>query len=65
MRGTILFRWPWRCTAHSGAIWIISLGCVLVFSTIDDQEVIYPCFFAFNFSGNVLVLLFILLWSLL
>jgi hypothetical protein len=27
-------------------------------SMIDDQEVIYPCIFAFNFLGNVLVLLF-------
>ncbi len=28
---------------------------------INDQEVIYPCLFAFNFSSNVLVLLFSML----
>jgi hypothetical protein len=28
------------------------------FFTIDDQEVVYPCLFAFNFSGNVLSLCF-------
>jgi hypothetical protein len=27
-------------------------------STINDREVIYPCLFAFNFAGNMLVLLF-------
>jgi hypothetical protein len=42
---------------HLGMIWIISLGNVLIFSMIDDQKVIYPCLFAFNFLGNVLVLL--------
>jgi hypothetical protein len=47
-----------RGTTHLGVIWIISLGNVPVFSTIDDQEVIYPCLFAFNFLSNVLVLLF-------
>jgi hypothetical protein len=31
--------------------------CAL-FSTIDDQEVIYPCLFAFNFLSNLLVLPF-------
>jgi hypothetical protein len=30
-------------------IWIISLGNVLVFSTIDDREVIYPCLFCIQF----------------
>jgi hypothetical protein len=29
-----------------------------MFSMIDNQKVIYPCFFLFNFLGNVLVLLF-------
>ncbi len=33
-------------------------GSVLVFSMIDDWEVIYPCLFVFNFSNGVLVLLF-------
>jgi hypothetical protein len=42
--------------AHSGVIWIISLKSVPVVSTIDDGEVIYPCLFAFNFLGNILVL---------
>jgi hypothetical protein len=41
---------------HGSAIWIILLS-VPIFSTIDDQEVIYPCFFAFNFSSNILILL--------
>jgi hypothetical protein len=59
MKDTILFRWPWRCMAHLGMmIWIVSLGSVLAFSIIDDQEVIYPCLFAFNFLSNVLVLPF-------
>jgi hypothetical protein len=44
--------------AHVGVIWIVSLRSVLIFSTIDDREVIYPCLFAFNFLGNVLILLF-------
>jgi hypothetical protein len=44
--------------AHLGMIWIISLKSVPIFSTIDDQEIIYPCFFAFNFLGNMLILLF-------
>ncbi len=58
MKGINLFQWLWRCMMHLGVIWIVSLGSVLVFSTIDDQEVIYPCLFAFNFSGNVLIFLF-------
>jgi hypothetical protein len=41
---------------HLGVIWIVSLGSVFVFSMTDDQEVIYLCLFAFNFSDNVLVL---------
>jgi hypothetical protein len=32
MRGTTLFRWPWRCMMHSSMIWIVSLGSVPVFS---------------------------------
>jgi hypothetical protein len=43
---------------HSDMIWIVSLGNVLVFSMIDDCEVIYFCLFVFKFSSNVLVLLF-------
>jgi hypothetical protein len=43
---------------HLSVIWIISLGNVFVFSTINNWEVIYPCFFAFNFSSNVLVFAF-------
>jgi hypothetical protein len=39
-------------------IWIVSLRSVHVFSIIDDQKDIYPCLFAFNFSSNMLVLLF-------
>jgi hypothetical protein len=31
---------------------------VFVFSMIDDQKVIYPYLFVFNFLGNMLVLLF-------
>jgi hypothetical protein len=39
-------------------IWIVSSKNVLVFSMIDDQEIIHPCLFVFNFSSNVLTLLF-------
>jgi hypothetical protein len=31
---------------------------VLVFSTIDNQKVIYLWFFAFDFSSSVLILFF-------
>jgi len=55
-RSTFLFWWTWRCTGHLGVIWIVSLGNVLMFSIIDNQEVIYPCLFTFNFSNNMLVL---------
>ncbi len=65
MRGTILFRWPCRCMAHLGMIWIVSSRGVFVFSTIGDREVIYPCLFTFNFSNNMLVLLFNVLQPLL
>jgi hypothetical protein len=58
MKGINLFWWPWRCTTHLGMIWIISLGSVFIFFMMDDQEVIYLCFFSFNFSGCVLILLF-------
>jgi len=43
---------------NSSVIWIVSLGNVFTFSKIDNQEVIYLCLFAFNFSGNMLILLF-------
>jgi len=33
----------------------ISLGNVFVFSTTNNQEIIYPCFFTFKFLGNMLV----------
>ncbi len=65
MKGTILFQWPWRCTAHLGVIWIVSSRSVLIFFMIDDRKVIYPCLFRFNFLGNVLVLFFNVLLSLL
>jgi hypothetical protein len=42
---------------HLGVIWIVSLGSVLVFCTIDDWEVIYPCIFIFNFLGDMLIFL--------
>jgi hypothetical protein len=38
-------------------IWIVSSGNVLIFSTINDQKVIYPCLFTFNFSNSVFILL--------
>ncbi len=57
-QGTILFWWPWRCTTHLSVIWIVSSGNVLVFSMIDNQEIIYPCFFAFKLLSNVLILIF-------
>jgi hypothetical protein len=40
-----------------GMTWIVSLGSLFVFSTIDNHDVIYSNFFAFNFLSNVLVLL--------
>jgi hypothetical protein len=43
---------------HPNVIWIVSSRNVLVFSTIDDYEVISPCLFVVNFSSNVFVLLF-------
>ncbi len=50
---------------HLGMIWIISLRNVLVFSTIDDQEVIILVFLYSIFSCNMLVLFFNLLQPLL
>jgi hypothetical protein len=58
MKGTNLFQWQWRCTMNPNMIWIISFRNMLIFSTIDDQEVIYPYLFPFNFSSNMLILLF-------
>jgi hypothetical protein len=58
IRGITLFQWPWRCTMHPNEICIVSSRNVLVFFTIDIQEVIYSCLFAFNFSRSKLVLLF-------
>jgi hypothetical protein len=58
VKGTTLFWWPWRCTMHPGVIWIISSWNVLVFFMIDYWEIINYCIFAFNFSSNVLVLVF-------
>jgi hypothetical protein len=40
---------------HLGMIWIVLLRNVLIFSMIDDQKVIDPCLFAFNFLGSMLV----------
>ncbi len=65
MKGTILFPWPWRCMVHPSMIWIISSKIMLVFFMIDNQEVICPYIFAFNFSDNVLILFSNLLWPLL
>ncbi len=57
MRGTTLFRWPWRCTTYASMIWIVSSKNVLVFSMIDNQKII--CLFAFNFSSSMLLLFFV------
>ncbi len=38
---------------HLGMKWIVSFGSAFVFSTIDNQEIIYPYIFAFNFSGSM------------
>jgi hypothetical protein len=35
--------------------------CAHLFSTIDDQKIIYSCFFAFNFSSNMLIFFFSML----
>jgi hypothetical protein len=40
---------------YSNMIWIISLGSVFVFFTIDNHEIIL---FTFNFLGNTLILFF-------
>ncbi len=48
---------------HLGVMWIVSSRSVLVFSTINDREIIYRCLFAFSFSGNVLVF-FLMCFSL-
>jgi hypothetical protein len=37
-------------------MWIISSRSVFIFSTINDEELIYVCSFAFNFSNNMLIL---------
>jgi hypothetical protein len=58
IRGTTLFRWPWRCTTHTILIWIVSSRSVFMFSMINNWEIICPCLFAFSFSNNVLILLF-------
>jgi hypothetical protein len=63
--GHHFIRWPWRCMAHPGMIWIVSLGSVPIFSTINKRKVICPCLLAFNFSCSMLILLFSLLWPLL
>jgi hypothetical protein len=39
-----------RGTTHLGMIWIVSSRNVLVFSTINNWEVIYSCLFAINFK---------------
>jgi hypothetical protein len=41
-----------------GVIWINSSRNVLVFSMKNNKKIIDPCLFAFNFSNNMLVLLF-------
>ncbi len=41
---------------HTSVIWIFSLRNVLIFSMIDDYEIIYLYLFAFNFLNNMLVL---------
>ncbi len=59
MRGTILFQWPMEMHGALGCDmdrFIKERACI--FSTINDQEIIYPCLFAFNFLGSVLLLLF-------
>jgi hypothetical protein len=58
MMGTTLFQWPWRCTTFLGVIWIMSSRNVFIFSIINNQEVTYSYFFAFDFSSNMLILLF-------
>jgi hypothetical protein len=63
MKGTTLFQWPWRCTTHLGVICIVSSGNCSSFS-INDQNVIYPCLFAINFSSIMLILMFNVLESL-
>jgi hypothetical protein len=62
MRGTTLFQWPWRCITPLGMIWIVSLRSVPIFFMIDNQEVIYPCFYTFNFLSNMLILFLNMIW---
>jgi len=51
---------PMAMVVHGtlGVIWIISSRNVFVFFMINNKKIIDPCFFAFNFSNNMLVLLF-------
>ncbi len=55
-KGHYFISMAWKCTMHSGVIWIISLRIVFVFSMIDNQRVIYLNLFAFSFLSNMLIL---------
>ncbi len=47
MKGTFLFRWPWRCMVHLSVLWIISPKNMFIFSTIYDWKVFFFFFFFF------------------
>ncbi len=54
--GTIFFPWLWRCTTHLGMIWIVSSGNVLIFSMMDDREVILSfCIQIFRQHVNIVL----------
>ncbi len=65
MKGTILFRWPWKCMAHPGVTWIVSLGSAHLFHDRQSEDHLSFFIFAFNFLSDVLVLLFNVLQLLL
>jgi hypothetical protein len=52
-KGITLFWWPWKCIAHWGVIWIVSLRNVFDFYTIDVWKVICPCLFTFIFRQHI------------
>jgi hypothetical protein len=58
MRGTILFQWPMvmhGALGHDMNHFIKK--CARIFSMIDNREIIYPCLFALNFLGSVIIVL--------
>ncbi len=53
MKGITLFQWPWKCTVHLGAMWIVSSSSLFYNRRSKDHYI-----FAINFSSSVLILFF-------